>query len=162
MASIYGSHGLNARETTRLTLRRYRPDDGSSARGTFIIEALLLLVCVVLLAAAAMVIFTDAAQMAERSTQTDRAIVLAQSQAERFSADPAAVTEPETTDGLTVTCDVQEQEAEAGIIYEATINVVDAEHDNEPVYTLTTMRYASDAEVADAKSATTAAPQGVL
>lgn len=117
----------------------------------FIVEAMLLLVFLI----ASIAVFTQAfALAAEKSAEADelsRAVAAASNVAERFAADPQSVTSSSTEGDLVVLCDVTSEGRDGGTLYEATIEVYEANSANEasadgaePLYSITTARYESE------------------
>lgn len=116
----------------------------------FMVEALVLLAVLVACMAVFTQLFTHALSTANDSERLSNAVTVAQSAAEEFSADPAAVYAGQPVgegvaangaDGLDVTCDVSRAQQGAGTMYTAHISVADA---NGPVYELDTTRYVSE------------------
>ncbi len=118
----------------------------------FVVETLVLLVVLV----ASMAVFTQllsrATSTADQSERLCRAVSVAESAAEEFSADPVAVEAGKSVgagvatkgrDGFDVTCKVSEDERGSGTLYRAHIVVSD---ENGTVYELDTSRYVSGVE----------------
>lgn len=103
----------------------------------FVVEALILLFAIVVSMAVFTSLYAKAATLAARSEDLTQAIQMAQSAAEEFSNDPASVASgtpvglgfaagEKNTASLAVTCDVEEEATEAGVLYRAHIAVVEA------------------------------------
>lgn len=122
----------------------------------FMIESLVLLAAIVACMAVFASLFARSAIVASGSTDTTRAVQLAQSAAEEFSSNPAAVANGDAVgqgvaagsadgeNGLSVSCAVDEQETAAGTYYTAHITVTNEAGDE--VYTLDAGRYAKGAK----------------
>lgn len=128
--------------------------ESRSWHGTaFLVEALVLLLFLVASLGVFMQAFARARAMGAQAAQLESAVALASDMAERFCADPAAVSEPVEEDGLVATCDVEAPAAGEAAPLRAIITVTDA--GGAVVYELVTARAAGDAE---ADSAATPAP----
>ncbi len=122
----------------------------------FMIESLVLLAAIVACMAVFASLFARSAIVASGSTDTTRAVQLAQSAAEEFSSNPAAVANGDAVgqgvaagsadgeNGLSVSCTVDEQETAAGTYYTAHITVTNEAGDE--VYTLNAGRYVKGAK----------------
>ncbi len=102
----------------------------------FVVEALTLLFAIAVSMAVFTSLYAKAGKMAARSENLTTAIQMAQSAAEEFSNDPAAVAAgtsvglgyaagEKDTDELAVTCTVDAQATDAGTLYRAHIAVVE-------------------------------------
>lgn len=119
----------------------------------FLVEALVLLLFLVASLGIFMQAFARARATGAQATQLESAVALASDMAERFCADPTAVSEPVEEDGLVAICDVEAPAAGEAAPLRATITVTDA--DGDVVYELATAR-ATGAAAAD--STATPAP----
>lgn len=109
-------------------------------RKSFLAEALILLTVLMTAIAIFMSLFSSGERMGIESVQLDHAVLLATSEAERFSADPSSVGEPREEDGLVVVARVTPKETSAGTLYQATIVVT---REGAELYRLSTARYVS-------------------
>ncbi len=103
----------------------------------FVVESLILLFAIVVSMAVFTSLYAKAGTLATRSEDLTSAIQMAQSAAEEFSNDPAAVAKgslvglgyaagEKNTDALAVTCTVDARATDAGTLYRAHIAVVEA------------------------------------
>ncbi len=116
----------------------------------FMVEALVLLAVLVACMAVFTQLFTHALSTANNSERLSGAVTVAQSAAEEFSANPAAVYAGQPVgegvaangaDGFDVTCDVTSAQQSTGTMYTAHISVTD---EGGQVYELDTTRYVSE------------------
>lgn len=107
-----------------------------------VVEAMLLTLFLVASLSILTGLFSAAAGRATEGRELAQAVSLATSAAEQFAASPADVAGTTEEDGLTVTCEVEEEPTAAGTLYRATITVL-TEDGDEPVYVLETSRYES-------------------
>ena len=129
---------MSARAATRTRVGTRANTPWSSV--AFIVESMLLLVFLVGSLAVLTRLFALSLNRSVESRTLDAANIAATSIAEHFAADPAGVQETVQLGDLTVRCDVVERERKAGVLYEATISVYEADGD-KPVYELETSRY---------------------
>ncbi len=116
-------------------LALYKPRRSSLA---FIVEALVLLVFLIGSLAIIAQLFAASANKATQSSQLEQAVILASNTAEQFSADPKNVKETAMSNGLAVTCTVNETSLSHGTRYDALIVVF---NESGEVYRLNTVRY---------------------
>lgn len=115
----------------------------SWAGAAFIIEAMLLLVFLIASVAVFTQLFAASIDQSTRSANLTKAVMAAESTAERFAVDPLSVSGSQTVDNLTVVCETKGEDTAGGVLYRATITVF-AEGVEEPVYTLSTASYESE------------------
>ncbi len=128
-----------------------KPEKRSNWSGTaFMVEALVLLAVLVACMAVFTQLFTHALSTANNSERLSNAVTIAQSAAEEFSANPAAVYAGQEVGegvaangagGFDVTCDVSSAQQSAGTMYTAHISVADGDGQ---IYELDTTRYVSE------------------
>lgn len=121
----------------------------------FMVESIVLLAAIVACMAVFASLFARSALEGAESTGTTRAVQLAQNAAEEFSSDPASVAagvavgqgvaagSANGEEGLSVSCDVAEQDTAAGTYYTARITVTDDA--GKTVYALDAARYVKGA-----------------
>lgn len=110
----------------------------------FIVEAVVLLAFIALAITVFFRLFAYAETASVTSSELSRAVACAADVAEQFAVDPTGVAGYSAEeDGFTITCDVNQNGTGAGVMYNATINVVSAES-GEMLYTLTTSKYESE------------------
>lgn len=127
------SSELNAQSSSKRT--------GSGHRGmAFLIEALVVLAFLMASLAVFVKLFTSAQLEGLGANNLSQAVILASNTAEEFSVDPTGVQETTTEGNFVVTCEVAEEEHDAGTLYNATITVTDGTNE---LYTLRTARYVS-------------------
>ena len=109
----------------------------------FIVESILLLVFLVGSLAVLTQVFTLSLNRSVESRTLDAATIAASTIAEHFAADPSDVEDEVTLGDLRITCQVDEQPRDNGIMYYARIDVYDltGSSGDGPVYTLETARY---------------------
>lgn len=112
----------------------------------FLVEALVLLLFLVASLGIFMQAFARARATGSQAAQLERAVALASDMAERFCADPAAVSAPVEEGGLVAACDVEAPADGEATPLRATITVTDA--DGDVVFELTTARATGDAGAA--------------
>lgn len=115
----------------------------SNTRGrrgmAFIIEALFLVVFLAACSAVFMQLLGLSGHMSEDSLQMNAAVRAATNAAEEFSYDPVSFEAPESGDDLQVLVDVQPERVGNGVLYHATIVVLDAS--DQEIYQLQTARF---------------------
>jgi Tfp pilus assembly protein PilV len=116
---------------------------GRSDRGiAAIVEVLVLAVLLVAVFAVGLQLLVSASSQSEEAGRVQDAVLVAQSIAEEFSADPLGVPSEQTRDGFTVTCAVEPEDTSSGTLYHAHIEVGD---ETGEAYELETARYVSEA-----------------
>lgn len=110
----------------------------SKVRSTFMVEALLLLACVIILLAVTVVLFAFASENATKAQRIQESADIAQNAAEQFAADPAQMPVALDVDNYRVRCDIDEEETESGLLYNANIIVI---HDDEEMCSLRVSKY---------------------
>lgn len=118
-----------------------------------LVEAMLLLAFLIASLAVLTQVFATAVEKANQGTQLTAAVAAASETAERFAANPAAVSEEQIVGDLLVVCKVTDEPRKAGVLHHADISVyaappgVDANAgarpQGEPVYTVSTSHYES-------------------
>lgn len=121
--------------------RRMESSPNSHRAGTaFVVESLLMLVFLLASLAVLLQLFFGSAARGTDGKTLQQAVVVAQNEAERFSADPTGVDRSLQENGFLVTCDVTSESTGAGVLYHASISV---SKDGSEVYGLATARYES-------------------
>lgn len=108
----------------------------------FIVESMLLLVFLVGSLAVLTQLFALSLSRSVESRTLDAATIAATSIAEHFAANPNDVQETTQLGDLIVKCDVTPEQRQAGMLYHATISVVDV-GSGEVVYEMATARFES-------------------
>ena len=116
-----------------------RHTNTSERNAGFLMEALLLLAFLIVALAIFAQLFAHASRMGERSRELNRAVLMATSAAEQFSADPTSAPDGIEGDGLSLSCAVSPEPAENGTLYRATIRVTN--ESGEEVYSLVSAKY---------------------
>lgn len=150
--------GLKETDRRRMGVDERRPRGAGRpgwAGAAFMVESLVLLAAIVACMAVFASLFAKSAIAGAGSTETTRAVQLAQNAAEEFSSDPASVAagaavgqgvaagSADGRDGLHVSCEVSEQGTAAGAYYTARITVTDDA--GKTVYALDAARYVKGA-----------------
>lgn len=149
-ASALGNNSAETRAANRKDLRRMQHNTHVSTHTwhgmAFIIEAVILLAFVAMAVAVFFRLFAYSENTSIESSELSSAVVAASNTAELFAQDPASMAGYSTTEGdYSVSCSVTPSDTEAGVLYEAKIEVYHGS-DSEPLYTLTTSRYVSEGE----------------
>lgn len=137
--------------------RRHLHSRPAWSGAAFIVEAILLLAFLIGSLAVFTQMFALSMQKSAESQTLSQAVALASSTAERFAADPADAQGTELRDGLRVECQVTPEMTDTGTLYRAEIAVYDetdgaasaggvAGAANEPIYSISTARYESEAD----------------
>ena len=127
------------------SLARRKRSLSSWAGTAFIVESMLLLVFLI----GSVAVFTQLfAASVDRSTSSEnltKAVVAAESAAERFSADPTGSAGTTLAGDMTIVCDSTSEELAGGTLYHATITVFGPDQET-PVYVLETASYESEVQ----------------
>lgn len=106
----------------------YKTSDRSRSvpkmRSTFMVEALLLLACVIILLAVTITLFAFASETSTKAQRIQESADIAQNSAEQFAANPAGMPEILEVGDYTVRCDVDREETESGLLYNANVIVM--------------------------------------
>lgn len=87
-------------------------------------EALLLLACVIILLAVTITLFAFASETSTKAQRIQESADIAQNSAEQFAANPAGMPEVLEVGDYTVRCDVDREETESGLLYNANVIVM--------------------------------------
>lgn len=119
----------------------------SRSNTAFLVESIVLLFFLVASLAIFTQMFGSSINNSFKASQLSSATEIAQSAAEEFCANPEAVAQDQPigagiaasgTNRFNVACNIQEQQQSSGILYQATITVLE---DETPVYSLDVSRY---------------------
>lgn len=110
----------------------------SKTRSTFLVEALLLLACVIILLAVTVVLFAFASQTSTKAQRMQESADIAQNAAEQFAANPAKMPVALDAGDYMVRCDIDEEETETGLLYNANVIVT---YDAEEMCSLQVSKY---------------------
>ena len=121
----------------------------SRVRSTFMVEALLLLTCVIILLAVTISLFAFASETSTRAQRIQESADIAQNAAEQFAANPAGMPEVQHSGDYIVRCDINEEDTEAGHLYNARVIVI---HGINEMCSLDVSQYVSNPSVATATS----------
>lgn len=122
-------------------LGRASRHNSTPQRKSFLVEALILLTALMTSVTVFMSLFAAAENMGNQSVELDKAVMLATSTAERFSANPTSTDLLREEDGLTIVCEVSPEKLSGGTLYRADIKVL---REDKEIYRLTTSRYLSE------------------
>lgn len=166
-------NGLALDELLRDGVDRACAHGSTWQNAAFVIEALVLLAALVASMAVFTSLFSKSIVLSGNATKLTRAVQLAESAADEFSSDPAAVAagqavgegiaagNADEADGLRVAVDVSDEKTGAGTLYTARVRVLDASatggatvpdeanvadaSDGSEIYALDVARYVSEA-----------------
>lgn len=110
----------------------------TKVRSTFMVEALLLLACVIILLAVTVVLFAFANQTSTKAQRMQESADIAQNAAEQFAANPAGMPVALDAGDYMVRCDIDEEETESGLLYNANVIVT---YDAEEMCSLQVSKY---------------------
>lgn len=106
----------------------YKTSDRSRSvtkmRSTFMVEALLLLACVIILLAVTITLFAFASETSTKAQRIQESADIAQNSAEQFAANPAGMPELQEVGDYTVRCDIDREETEWGLLFNANVIVM--------------------------------------
>lgn len=110
----------------------------SKVRSTFMVEALLLLTCVIILLAVIIALFAFASETSTKAQRMQESADIAQNAAEQFASNPAGMPDVLSVGDYMVRCDVDKEETEVGVLYDARVIV---SYDADEMCTLAVSQY---------------------